>query len=97
MHHINLSLLEDSDGTIFLNYLDDAFYEFPESSINFDMIEGHKLAIIEGLNTNKSIPDIKAKYEWVARYHNFICKEYYNRYNSLSLNEDYFRRNVGYN
>jgi len=84
-----ISLLKDSDGTVFLNYLEDAFYEFPENNINFALLEQHKIAITEGLSVNKDNPDMKAKYDWIARYHNFICREYYNNYNNIPLDKEY--------
>ena len=69
-------LLEDADGSIFLNYLDEAFVAFPDAGIFFEVFEAHKDTIVKGLNKYKSNPDIRAKYEWVARYHNFVCQEF---------------------
>lgn len=69
-------VLEDFDGSIFLNYLEEAFIAFPEEGIFFDVLADHKDTIVSGLKKYKGNPDIKAKYEWAARYHNFICKEF---------------------
>ncbi len=68
--------LADSDGTFFLNYLDEAFLAFPDGGIFFEVIEGHKNTIIEGLKKYKGNSGVRAKYEWAARYHNFICQEF---------------------
>jgi hypothetical protein len=69
-------LLEDTDGAFFLNYLIEAFSVFPEGGIFMDLISGHYLAITENLKKYKEAPDVCAKYEWSARYHNFICQEF---------------------
>jgi len=69
-------LREDADGTIFLNYLDEAFFAFPEGGISFDVIEGHRKSIIKAIQEYKGNPGVRAKYEWAARYHNYICNEF---------------------
>jgi len=69
-------VLQDYDGTIFLNYLEEAFIAFPEDGIFFDVFSDHEDTIVSGLKKYKGNPDIRAKYEWAARYHNFICKEF---------------------
>jgi len=69
-------LLEDYDGTIFLNYLEHAFVAFPEGGIPLDVFADHEDTIVTGLEKYKGVPDIRAKYEWAARYHNFICREF---------------------
>lgn len=68
--------LLDSDGTIFLNYLEEAFFAYPDGGVFFEVIEGHKNTIIEGLNKYKGNPGTRSKYEWAARYHNFVCQEF---------------------
>ena len=73
-------LLEDADGTIFLNYLGEAFSVFPEGGILFELIEGHRRNIVKGLKEYQGYPDVRAKYEWAARYHNFVCKEFAERH-----------------
>jgi hypothetical protein len=77
-HYIDL--LEDSDGEIFLNYLNLPFEEFPDGEIFFEPIIGHFNVIKDGLLKYRSCPDVRAKYEWAARYHNYICHDYINRY-----------------
>jgi len=69
-------LLEDSDGTVFLNYLNEAFCSFPDSGIFLEIIEGHYLNIISGLKDHRGNTGVRAKFEWAARYHNFVCKEF---------------------
>jgi hypothetical protein len=68
--------LSDSDGAIFLNYLDEAFLAYPDGGIFFEVIEGHKNTVINGLKAYKGNPGIRSKYEWAARYHNFVCQEF---------------------
>lgn len=68
-------LLQDADGEIFVNYLDQAFEIFPEGNIFFEVLENHKLRVEENLANYSDNPHIHEKYEWISRYHNFICKE----------------------
>ena len=76
----NEDLLEDADRAIFLNYLGEAFDAFPEGGVFFDLIEGHQKSIINGLKKYKGEPGIRAKYEWAARYHNFVCHDFARRH-----------------
>lgn len=80
-------LLEDADGSIFLNYFEEAFKRFPEEGILFDLVEAHQKFIKEGLTFNKGNAGVRAKYEWAARYHNFLCNEYIEMY-PISSNPD---------
>lgn len=68
--------LSDADGTIFLNYLNEAFLAYPDGGVFFEVIESHKSTIAAGLETFKGNPGVRSKYEWAARYHNFVCKEF---------------------
>jgi hypothetical protein len=68
--------LADSDGTIFVNYLEEAFLAYPDEGIFFEVIEKHRNTITEGLKTYKGSPGVWSKYEWAARYHNFVCNEF---------------------
>jgi len=72
----NKYVLKDCDGAIFLDYLSEAFCVFPEGGILFEIIEGHRQAIVEGLTVYKGNPGVRAKFEWAARYHNFICEDF---------------------
>jgi len=72
-------LLEDADGTIFLNYLGEAFSAFPEGGVFFEVVESHQNHIVKGLQDYKGSPSVRAKFEWAARYHNFICEEFAER------------------
>ena len=80
-------LLIDADGTLFLNYLDEAFCVFPDGGVLFEIIEGHEVRIVEGLSDFKGNSGVRAKFEWAARYHNFICQEFVDR-NPISSNPE---------
>lgn len=67
-------LLEDVDGSAFIDYLSQAFIAFPEGGIFFDVFEKHKKTVVNGLIKYRGNPDVRAKYEWAARYHNYVCK-----------------------
>jgi len=73
-------LLEDADGAIFLNYLYEAFFAFPDGGIFFEVIEKHKESVVKNLQDYKASPALRAKYEWAARYHNFVCKDFVERH-----------------
>lgn len=73
-------VLEDAEGTIFIHYLNQAFLGFPEAGIFFDVFEKHKATIVQGLERNKGMPSIRAKYEWAARYHNYVCRDFKDRH-----------------
>jgi len=81
-------LLEDADGTIFINYLTEAFVAFPDAGIFFEIIEEHRNTIINGLVKYKTNPGVRAKYEWAARYHNYVCDDVASQYSNLYFHED---------
>lgn len=83
-------LLEDSDGTIFINYLQEAFIAFPDAGIFFKCFEGHKKTIIRGLKKYSSHPGIRSKYEWAARYHNYVCNDMAEKYSNFNYNDGNF-------
>lgn len=73
-------LLVDSDGRLFLNYLNTIFkyytecnsvYEFEIVKIN--LLLRHKLKIEEMLNLHKENIRVWDKYVWIANYHNYFC------------------------
>ncbi len=77
-------VLCDFDGKLFINYLYKAFELFPnDGGIFFEIIERHRGLIVNGLQEYKGDLSVRSKYEWVARYHNFICQETINNYKNL--------------
>jgi hypothetical protein len=71
-YHTNL--LVDDSGTLFLNYLEQAFIAFGEAGIFWEVIEGHRDMVCGGMKRYSDRPKIRAKYEWLAGYHNFVCR-----------------------
>ena len=69
-------LLQDVDGSIFINYLENAFIGFPEGGVFIDVFIKHKDTLTKGLIENKGIPSVRVKYEWAARYHNFVINNF---------------------
>ena len=81
-------LREDSDGKVFINYLSKVEDAFPEEPISFDLIAGHCRTIERGLNDYRSVPSVRSKYEWAARYHNYYCREMVQRYSKTTSDSD---------
>lgn len=69
-------LYKDADGQFFLNYLDSIMIAEDEHGPFFDMLEKHKAAVEEKLNSHRDQPAYWAKYAWSANYHNFFCDQY---------------------
>lgn len=70
-------LVQDSDGSWFLNYLSAAIDDTDFGMVlNYELIRKHKVAVENLLRTHASNPIIWSKYSWVARYHNFFCRLY---------------------
>ena len=66
-------LVRDCDEKLVAGYLGALFEEFPEVPINFDVLAVHRDLIIAGLSSKcKSICE---KYQWLACYHNFACRQ----------------------
>lgn len=79
--------LKDVNGTIFLNYLEVIFNKNHGRDMIFYVMKNHQEAIINCLKKNKDSPDVRIKYEWVAGYHNYICKKYAEKYPPPDNNE----------
>ncbi len=92
-HHAYL--LEDaSDGRLFINYLNVAFENFPDSPIDWDLLDAHREHILESLNKYESDDRVLPKYTWLAAYHDYICRMFADAYTTQSYEEvdtfDYF-------
>ncbi len=72
-------LLQDSDGVLFINYLELALDD-SEGNIPVDLIERHRLCIANNLLRYKANTNIYGKYVWAAQYHNFVCQEFADRH-----------------
>ena len=73
-------LLEDPyDGQLFINYLGSAFEHFPDGPIDHELLASHGEIVYEGLKAYQSNPRVRAKYEWMAMYHNYVCRSFANR------------------
>lgn len=73
-HHLHL--LQDADNVTFLNYLAEAFINFPDAGVFLDFVEEHQQAVTQGLQAHRSRPDVRAKFDWAARYHNYVCQDF---------------------
>lgn len=74
-------LLEDPrDGQLFINYLGSAFEHFPDGPIDHKLLTSHGERACEGLKAYQSAPDVRAKYEWMTTYHNYVCHTFADQY-----------------
>jgi hypothetical protein len=69
-------LYRDSDGQLFLNYLDTVMLGEDEVGPFLDDLMKHKSIVEQQLEKHKDRPNIWSKYAWVANYHNFFCEQY---------------------
>ena len=78
-HHEQL--LEDPcDGRLFINYLGSAFEHFPDGPIDHKLLASHGEIAYERLKAYQSAPRVRAKYEWMVTYHNYVCRAFADRY-----------------
>lgn len=68
----NRELLVDSDGEVFVNYLEAAWVDW--DVVLWDAIARHKNAVERGLDDYQDEEDIRKKYTAVAQYHNYFCR-----------------------
>jgi hypothetical protein len=75
-------LLKDTDDQVFLNYLNRIiWYDIYDEEVSKsnqkqpDFLTQHKLLVESKLKKYSPQPSVWAKYNWVARYHNFFCRE----------------------
>ena len=69
-------VLLDADGEVFvhdLNYLMESADDVP--LINADSLSQHKERGICDLEVHRGSPRVRAKYQWVANYHNYFCDQ----------------------
>ena len=78
--HHELLLEDPCDGQLFLNYLGSAFEHFPDGPIDHELLASHGEVVRDGLQAYQSDPYVRAKYEWMAAYHNYVCRAFADRY-----------------
>ena len=77
-HHDHL--LEDpGDERLFVDYLHTVFEHFPDGEINYQLLAAHRENVRRGLREHESDAHVRQKYEWMATYHNYVCREFASR------------------
>lgn len=72
--------LLDSDGRVFLNYLDPCFEDVPDGlPADTATLLRHKAHIEKGLKDFARNPRVWAKYAWLATYHDFVINHWRRR------------------
>jgi hypothetical protein len=80
-------LLQDADGTVFLNYLDLAFAAVPDDAPFYDALERHRAVVVAGLAQYRDHATVRSKYQWAATYHDFVCGDFVERYSPPEVEE----------
>ena len=81
--HYSHLLRDPSEGRLFVNYLEVIFENFLESGIDYDLLKVHRDNVSKGLQKYESIASVKEKYEWLATYHNYVCREFAEQWHSV--------------
>lgn len=68
-------LLIDSEGTTFVSYLDVLVDTADDADQARWWLARHREVVSEKLSMHAGDSRVQAKYEWVARYHNYVCRE----------------------
>ncbi len=66
----------DADGEWFVDYLESLMLAPDEGVFGAEEILRHRDAIVANLERYSDTPRVRAKYEWVAGYHNWFCARY---------------------
>ncbi|NYJ73638.1 hypothetical protein [Allobranchiibius huperziae] len=73
-------LLVDADERVFVNYLPAASEDEWMRPGDTDLgLASHRNRVMEALQATAGSPDVHAKFEWTAAYHNYVCAEFYTR------------------
>ena len=78
--HHNQLLEDPRDGQLFVNYLRVAFEYFPDGPIDHQLLAAHRKRVRRGLRAYESDTRVRQKYEWVATYHNYVCRTFADRF-----------------
>ncbi len=73
INYVKKFLRTDSDGLRFLDYLAGSESEFDHPGEYFNFLEKHAELIRDKLKTTKD--NVRAKFEWLATYHNSVIKK----------------------
>lgn len=75
--HYDLLLEDPSDGQFYLNYLWVVFESLAEGEeIPFTLLSEHARQARKGLRAHSLDPAVRRKYEWIATYHNYVCRTF---------------------
>jgi hypothetical protein len=69
----NRSVLVNSDGRFFINYLSECYLEDGYEEINWNALRVHKERVEAALTEYSAAPTIFAKFSWLSAYHNHFC------------------------
>lgn len=71
--HYSVLLEDPDDDRLFLNYLGTELQLSPEAPFHRKLLSKHRDRVVIGLQQHSFNPRVRLKYEWLARYHNFVC------------------------
>ena len=74
-------LLEDPyDGRLFIDYLGVSFDHFPDGPIGHQLLAAHRKKVSKRLREHESDGPVRQKYQWIATYHNYVCRTFANQF-----------------
>lgn len=98
---VNSRCLVDIDGFLFINYLNyllDFYRDDNDDEMKIEIRKEliiHKKIIIKNLNLYQANDRVFKKFEWIANYHNYFCKNLLDRkkypIKNLIINKKYFK------
>ena len=78
--HRNLLLEDPCDNRLFVDYLGAAYWNFPDFPIDHNLLAAHSSEVGRNLDEHACNAQIRKKYEWLAVYHNYVCRTLAARY-----------------
>ena len=78
--HHDLLLEDPADGSLFVNYLETAYSNLPDAPVDQKLLATHGTEVGKNLQEYIRNPRVGKKYEWVAVYHNYVCRSLAERY-----------------
>ena len=78
--HFEELLEGPQDELLFVDYLGSVLGDFPHYPVHLEVLPAHRDSVVKGLEDHESDPHVRSKYEWLAGYHNYVCRKFAERH-----------------